>query len=104
MRQTAIDEIAIDQAGRLLVRPRLGPAHDFAFIYRDASGVRWDAGSRSLVAPAPETWSYLDWLKQIVAAVSSEYGHRLQLTPETRWSGVPAELQSSIEQWLQEGG
>jgi hypothetical protein len=45
----------------------------------------------------PKEWSYLDWFQNIRAAVRSEYGDQLILSPDTQWSGIPCELQKEIE-------
>jgi len=50
--EISVAEIAIDAAGALRVRPRLGPSEDFRFIYR-AMGVNWNSDRRSLVTPVP---------------------------------------------------
>ena len=92
-----IEEITIDAAGRLLVRPVLKTGTDFAFIYRAAVGVNWDPRSASLVAPKPKEWSYIDWFRNIIAAVRSEYGDQLTLSSETEWSNVPSDLRQQIE-------
>ena len=98
MSTISIEEISIDDAGRLLVRPTIQTGSDFAFIYRAAVGVNWDADSRSLVAPKPTEWSYLDWFQNIVAAVRSEYGDQLALSSRTHWRNVPGDLRDQIEQ------
>ena len=98
MAEVPIDTVSLDAEGRLLVRPVLSPDADYAFIYRAAVGVDWDPESRSLVAPVPKEWSYLDWFLNICAAVRSEYGDQLVLPPETEWYSVPEELQRQIRE------
>ena len=98
MRIIAIQEISIDGTGRLFVRPKLCNDADFALIYRAAAGIDWDADSRSLVAPKPKEWSYLDWFQNILSAVRTEYGDQLTFSSHTRWSNVPDDLRLKMEQ------
>ena len=91
-----IQEIAIDASGRLLVRPAKTV---FEAIFRTASGVHWDAESASLHAPRPDEWGYLRWFEQISCAAASEYGIRLEVTPETLWSNVPDDVRREIEEY-----
>lgn len=99
MAQIEIKEIIIDAEGRLFVRPGLSPSEDFAFIWRDASGVRWNEAVRGLTAAEPARWEYFDLYRQILAAARNEYGKCLIVTARTRWSGVAAELQERIRAW-----
>jgi hypothetical protein len=92
-----IELVAIDAAGRLLVRPRLPKADYFTRIYRDASGVEWDDSACALCAAEPERWQHIDLFKQICAAVRNEYGRRLAVTPSTQWTSVSPELQGQID-------
>jgi hypothetical protein len=94
-----IDAITIDASGRLLVRP--SAPMTFEFIYRAACGVGWDVATRSLVSPAPEEWTYVDWFAQIHGAVAAEYGETLTTTSMTCWDNVPDELRDQINDWLQ---
>lgn len=96
LRSVSIEEIAIDAENRLLVRPLLMPSENFAHIYRDASGVAWIENVRSLGAREPQKWTHVELFKQILAAVRNEYGNSLVLTPKTRWSNVPDQLQSEL--------
>lgn len=95
--EVEIEEIAIDGDGHLLVRPRLPAEDDFAFIWRDASGIRWNETARALVAAEPQRWEGFNLYKQILAAVQSEYGKRLIVTAATRWSGVRNDLKERIQ-------
>ncbi len=94
MAKVHIEKIEIDVSGRLLVTPVAG--FDFAFIYRAATGVRWDNASSSLVAPKPKDWSYLNWFENIYASVRSEYGDQLIIFSNTKWFNVPNELRREI--------
>lgn len=100
MQRVAIDEVAIDSAGRLLVRP-VAPA-TFEFIYRAALGVTWSPESRSLSTPVPDEWTHFEWFTQVHGAVKSEYGQLLIISPSTQWSSVPMPVQVQIVDWLSE--
>jgi hypothetical protein len=89
-----IEEIGVDTKDGLYVRP--SDAHDFTFVWRDASGVRWSSELRALVAYEPARWDHVSLLRQIVAAVKSEYGCTLHLVPDTRWCGMAFEIQSQL--------
>ena len=92
-----IDEVAIDSTGRILIRPRIAATDDFEHIYRTASGVRWEAASRSLVPYEVMDKAPPWWFRQIIDAVQSEYGQLLELRPETIWTNVPAETRRDIQ-------
>lgn len=102
MREVPISEIRVNEAGALVVVPRLSAGEDFAAIYRAAMGVRWDTRAAALVSPVPESWSHFDWFRHIAAAVASEYGVRLVTTSATKWA-TPDELRREIETWLHTG-
>ena len=97
--EVTICQVAVDEAGRLLVQPALPPGTDFMHVYRAAMGVYWEPETRSLLAPRPREWTYFDWFRQILAAVADEYGQRLMLRPETKWMNVPPHLRTRIETW-----
>src|SRR5690349_9788126 len=95
-RKVPVDEVAISAEGRLVVCPRLTDAEDFAYIWREANGVRWDAASRTLTTLSDPQPDQLAWLSRIIDAARNEYGCILVATPETRWSNVSPELQLSM--------
>ena len=101
LKTTSVDEITVDETGRLLVRPRLGRGEDFAGIYRAAMGVSWDSNIRSLMAPVPREWTHFDWFRHMVAAVVQEYGIRLVIRDDTKWT-VPDELRHQIQDWYRD--
>ena len=88
-----IAEVRVDDAGRLCVVPE---TQTFPFIHRAGMEVGWDKEGRFLYSPALREWSYARWFQQIVAAVASEYGCSLAVTPRTRWHGVNASEQAAI--------
>jgi hypothetical protein len=90
-----IDEIGIDEDGRLYVRPR---QRTFPFIWRAAMGIEWDPSRSALLGPKPPNdWSYLQWFTQIVDAASGEYGVRLKISTGTVWTNVPDAIRHEIE-------
>ena len=89
-----IEEVWIDDEGRLHVRPT---TETFPMIYRAATQVYWEEGSRSLFGPKPQERTYLDWFKQIIAAAKDEYGVSLRLADDTRWLNLSDELRDSIQ-------
>jgi Integron Cassette Protein Hfx_Cass5 len=93
----AIEEIGLDDQGHLFVRPTAASTDEFTFIWRDASGIRWNRELRTLHAAEPERWDLVQLYRQIIAAVWSEYGVRLSTMPRTVWNRIPAELQTAIE-------
>jgi hypothetical protein len=92
-----IEEIGLDSHGCLYVRPVTTNANEFAYIYRDASGVRWSNEVRALHAAEPERWEPTALYLQIIDAVRREYGIQLLIKPETRWTCIPGELRASIQ-------
>ena len=71
MKTDLIDEVGIDQKGRLYVRPR---DCTFPFIYREGMEVNWDADNGHLYGPPPRTWDYIRWYRQIISAASRSGG------------------------------
>ena len=92
MKTDLIDEVGIDQKGRLYVRPR---DCTFPFIYREGMEVNWDADNGHLYGPPPRTWDYIRWYRQIILAASNQ-GVVLNHHPETAWSSVPEALRNEI--------
>ena len=91
--------VSIDEAGRLRVRPDLPPSDDFEFIWRTASGIRWDSAQRDLYSPASHDLSTLGWFQGIAAATRDEYGTSLMVTSRTAWANVPMDVRTDIESW-----
>ena len=96
----AVESIAIDSEGRLLVRPHISKPKDYSLIWRDASGIRWDNTEKAFVAYEPTRWEHLPLLKQIVQAAFNEYGELLFVTEDTQWRDVPPDLREQIEEHL----
>jgi hypothetical protein len=93
MKTDSIEEIRIDESGKLIVKPR---KEDFSYIYRAAMEVNWNNDGKYLYSPKPKEWSYSMWFKQIHAAVKDEYGVTLKISNETRWENIDPDLKKSI--------
>lgn len=93
MKTDNIEEIRIDESGKLIVKPR---KEDFRCIYRAAMEVNWNNDGKYLYSPKPKKWSYSMWFKQIHAAAKDEYGVSLKISNETRWENIDAALKKSI--------
>ena len=94
-----IKKISIEEDGRFCVSPDISVSGDFESIWRDASGIRWDAKINALVAYEPHRWKPVTLYGQIILAVKGEYGWQLFLTPDTSWHGVSDELKEKIQSW-----
>jgi hypothetical protein len=92
-----IEEIGLDAQGHLFIRPAGASSEEFSYIYRDASGIRWNTTLRTLQAYEPERWEATALYRQMIAAVRREYGVLLVIKPSTRWSGVSDELRAAIQ-------
>jgi hypothetical protein len=93
----SIEEIGLDNQGYLFVRPLAASADEFAHIWRDASGIRWNSELQVLHATEPARWEIVELYRQIIAAVYREYGIRLEATPSTLWNQIPDKLQRSLK-------
>ncbi len=69
MSQYEIEEIGIDSANRLYVKP-VGIA--LPYIYREAMEVHWDQEREVLYGASPRDWSHFRWFKQIFAAAKEQ--------------------------------
>lgn len=96
-RQIQIAEIGLDSQRHLFVRPSVDDADAFTFVWRDASGVRWSPKLQVLHALEPERWNVTALYQKILVAIRREYGTKLLITRDTRWSGIPHELRTAIE-------
>jgi hypothetical protein len=93
-KEDEIAEIGIDQAGRLYVQPA---KQTFPYVYRAAMEVHWDQARGVLFSPKPREWSYRQWFRQILDAVTDEYGVHLRIGVGTTWTNVPDLLRTQIE-------
>lgn len=95
MDRDRINEIGIDERGRLYVTPR---SHEFPFIYREAMEIGWDDLGKFLHAPPPprsELWPSVRWFQQIVAAAKTQ-DCDLFISPETTWRNIPDNVRQVI--------
>jgi len=92
-----IEEIGLDDQDYLFVRPETTSADEYAYIWRDASGIRWNSQVRALHAAEPSRWAALALYQQIVTAAHREYGVQLRITAKTEWSRIPTDLRTQIE-------
>jgi len=96
MKRDNIQEIKIDETGRLCVTPSNG---NFGQIFRSAMEIHWDTAGSFLYSPVNmKDWKYIDWYRQIVKAVKEEYGCLLIVTDETNWVDVPEDIEIQIIQ------
>ena len=94
---TPIEEIGLDDNGYLFVRPETTSDDEYAYIWRDASGITWNSQARALHAVEPARWAALALYQQIVSAAHREYGVKLRITANTEWSRIPTDLRALIE-------
>jgi hypothetical protein len=92
MKRDLIDEIGIDAAGRLYVRPR---ESTFPLIYREGREVHWDDDNAFLYGPPPRRWGYIQWYRQIISVAAAQ-GVNLEPHPKTTWVDVPEGLRNAI--------
>lgn len=85
--------IEIDKSGRLHLRPEKSR---FTLIYRSATEVHWDNIRKTLYAPKPTDWSYLEWYLHISGVVKTECSVILELTDKTEWVNIEDELRTEI--------
>ena len=97
VRTVAIEVLEIDSEQRLFVRPHLSPGENFEFIYRSATGVRWDSVQRALTPVSGSLPAHGDWLRRIVDAARVEYWCALVATASTRWVNILPDLRRELE-------
>jgi hypothetical protein len=88
-----INEVGIDCKERLYIKPE---KQTFEYIWRAAAEVGWDDKEKILFSPKPREWSYHHWYRHIVAIAKDEYGCKLDLTEQTKWSNIPNDLKQQI--------
>ena len=94
-----ITKLEVIDTNELSVTPIINWNNFFQFIYRTATGVKWNEKDQCFMSPIPKDWSHLDWYKNIVTSVASEMGVRLIITPKTKWLNVPNCLKEEIEKY-----
>ena len=95
MESITVREIAVDQSGRLLVKPE-SPSASFQYIYRAANGLRWDTAAGAFVAAEPNRWKSTELLAHLIRTVREELGAALCLTPSTSWANLSPEQQNEL--------
>jgi hypothetical protein len=80
-----VAEIGLDGESGLYVRTT---SNEYPYIYRMASGVRWDAGRRCITIRVDSRLPCADWFRLIWQGAAQEYGVRLQLGEATEWTNV----------------
>jgi hypothetical protein len=95
MREELIADVALDDAGRLLLKPAETSFDNLHMA--GAWGFRWDAPTSSLAIPQPRNWTYRDWFEHVVKIIGSQYGVHLKVGPDTRWTDVPSSVRDEIE-------
>ena len=66
------------------------------FVYRDATGIRWDEERGAFKAWEPERWEPAALLHAVVGAAKRELGVRLVIGTETKWHDDTAPLKSVL--------
>ncbi len=88
--------IELDAKGHLQICPDVTSSGDFKFIYRDASGVKWNDANQALVAREPDRWEPNKLFGQIICAAINEYGIKLEIIETTKWSNISDELKAAL--------
>ena len=100
MTSEQIAEIGMTEQGGLYVVP---VKEKFPLIYRAAMEVNWDENRSRVYGPKPRKWTYLNWYRQIIKAVSSEYGVDMIVSGNTKWIEIPANVKGDILVHTNEG-
>ena len=79
-----IESISIFPDIGLVVCP-VGTNAMYQYIYRTATGIRWNDECAGFVAYEPERWAYPDLLRNVYMSVASELGIRLVPDENTSW-------------------
>lgn len=99
MKQVALRRIEIDATGRLLLAPAVSGS-TYAYIYREAKGIRWDPRESSFVAYEPAGWQHAELAAHIVQTVREALSVRLVVTERTTWSNVSPATEGEIREML----
>ncbi len=100
MKTDHILEVFIDKETRLCLRVE---KEGFPYIYREAAGVNWNQEGRYLYSTPPLDWTYLDWYRHIYD-LAYQYGCKLILSSNTKWTNIPNELKEDILAQSNNGG
>ncbi len=100
MKQTPLLFIEIDPLGRFQIGPKLGTHHLYEYIYREASGLRWNRERAAFCASEPSRWEHAELFAHVAATLRSTFGENLLISKETTWSGVPQDLKAKLQESL----
>ena len=96
MSEVLIQSCRLDPDGRLRLRP--AEPSSYNHIYRSTSSVRWDESARELYVLEVRGFDAVAEFKQIIAAVSAEYGDRLAFSPSTKYLGIQPDVAAAIQE------
>jgi hypothetical protein len=95
MREIIIQRVSLDPHRRLRLRPTPSRPSGYDHII-DTSSVRWDALCGEFYVHDVPEFSTVDEFKEIIAAVSREYGDKLILSAGTVYVDIPSELIAAL--------
>ena len=87
-----LEVVRAPDAGLLIVAE--DPNGTNKFVYRDATGIRWDEERGAFKAQEPERWDPTALMLAVVGAAERELGIRLVIGSETKWHNDTAPLRS----------
>ena len=93
-----IDEVAVEEAGRVAVRPDPQRVDEdyFHLVYRAGQDVSWEKKEAVFVSIAASPDLTAERFAAIVAATRQELALKLVIDSDTRWRDVPAELKDAM--------
>jgi hypothetical protein len=97
MREIIIQRVSLDPHRRLRLRPTPSGPCGYDYI-RDTSRVRWDGLCGEFYVHDVPEFSTLDEFKEIIAAVSREYGDKLILSASTVFADIPSALITALRE------
>ena len=95
MRDLPIDSVEIDSSGALFIRSQTDRSYEY--IYREASGLRWDRQRRALHAYEPSRWEAVELLRHMAVTLRDCCDEELAFVGSTAWQGVPQDLQDDLQ-------
>jgi hypothetical protein len=98
MREVIIQRVSLDPHRRLRLRPTQSRPSGYDHI-RDGSSVRWDGLCGEFYVHNVPEFSSVDEFKEIVAAVSRDYGDKLILSEATAYVDIPSELIAALREF-----
>ncbi len=88
-----VSKIEKTAAGILNVYPK---DREYPSIYRSAMAVYWNDEDKYIYHLEGQNWTIEQWYTQILKAVSTEYGNRLLITPDTEWVNISDKERTGI--------